>query len=158
MHKRRSAAELAALEMKPLEQRTEEEKEAVRYHRKELKRRKRKANTAAQAPATAAAAPLLVPPAPSQPPPTRSPSLLCDAPATFALQPVPPPVRHESLLLSTADMEDILGRPLSPPATLPRKLLPQPSPPPASPRSARSSMSRPIPFLSCLLLLSLQLR
>ncbi len=39
LRKRRTAAELAALDCKPLEQRTEEEKEAVRNHRKVLNRK-----------------------------------------------------------------------------------------------------------------------
>jgi hypothetical protein len=70
--KRRSAAELAALEAMPLEHRTAEEKEAVRNHRKELKRKEKKA----------AASALLC----AAPPPTRSSSTM----------------RHDSLLLHTA--------------------------------------------------------
>src|SRR4051794_35851843 len=56
--KRRSAVELTALEAKPLEQRTEEEKEAVRNHRKWLKRKERIA--------AAAAVPLSAVPAPTR--------------------------------------------------------------------------------------------
>lgn len=67
--KRRTLGELAALQTKPLEQRTEEEKEAVRNHRKELKRKERRV---AAASAVIAAAPLPV--LSAAPPPTRSPS------------------------------------------------------------------------------------
>lgn len=123
--KRRSAADLAALEAKPLTERTAEEKEAVRNHRKELKRKERKAAAAAVSTA-AAAAPFPV--AFSAPPPTRS-----------ASPPPPSPMRHDSMLLNTADLEDILGRPVSPPivavaaaAALPFPL-PLPPPSPVSP-------------------------
>lgn len=124
--KRRSAADLAALEAMPLAERTAEEKEAVRNHRKELKRKERKAAGSALPVALVAA-----------PPPTRSASPPRDASS-------PAPMRDDSMLLNTADLEDILGRPLSPPnvpaaaascssaaAALPLPF-PLPSPPPAS--------------------------
>jgi hypothetical protein len=83
IRKRRSAAELAALEAKPLEQRTAKEKEAVRNHRKELKRRERKATAAAVVSAAAAVGP------PPAPPPTRSPSPQRDASAALGPTAVP---------------------------------------------------------------------
>lgn len=113
---RRTAAELAALEAKPLEQRTAEEKEAVRNHRKELKRKeKRNAAPASIAP----------------PPPTRSPS-----PPALQLPPLPPFVAPSSSdeQLHTQDLEDILGRMLSPspPAAVAASPSPPAHPPPSS--------------------------
>ena len=165
VRKRHSAAELVALEAKPLEQRTAEEKEAVRNHRKELKR-KEKAATGAAALANAAAP---VPPSPAAPPPTRSPSpvpplsllpLTAAAPTPTPVPASPPLVRNDSLLLNSADLEEILGRPLSPalpvaPAaacmlpfglqldslasSLPLPSFPPPPPPPPPPAAAASA-------------------
>lgn len=120
---RRTVAQLASLEVKPLAERTTEEKEAVRNHRKVLQRRERAAATSQSVAAAGSA-----------PPPTRSAS------------PPPAPIRHDSMLLNTADLEGILGRSVSPPivavaassssaaAALPLSSLPLPlpSPPPAS--------------------------
>jgi hypothetical protein len=136
--KRRSASELVALDDKPLAERTDEEKESVRNHRKELKRKEKRAAAVAAVPAAAVPSSIS-----AAPPPTRSPSPQRDISA--ALSPLPPaPVHHDSLLLHTADLEDILGRPLTPPtmpaaaaastarAAPPLSSLPLPSPPPAS--------------------------
>lgn len=120
--KRRSAAELAALEAKPLEQRSAEEKEAVRNHRKEVKRKTARLAAALSVPV--AGVPTVLPPPP---------------PATRSSSPAPAPpvssIRDDSLLLNTADLDDILGRPLSPPAppaAAAASSLPLPSPPPAA--------------------------
>ena len=105
VRQRRTVAELVALEAKPLEQRTPDEKEAVRNHRKELKRRETRA--------AAAAAPAPAPPPPPPPPPTRScsprrPSVLLSPPLKCPSPPPPPPPpptrscspRRPSVLLS----------------------------------------------------------
>ncbi len=110
---RRTPAQLAALESKPLAERTTEEKEAVRNHRKVLQRRERTAVTSLS---VAAALPASL----SAPPPTRSaspPPRDASSPAIADTSlPLSAPIRDDSMLLNTTDLEDILGRPLSPAA------------------------------------------
>jgi hypothetical protein len=91
------------LEAKPLVERTQEEKEAVRNHRKELKRKEKRTATLAATLAAASSLPVLAPSAP--PPHSRSPSPQRDAgtpPVALALpllRPSPPAASVPTSLL-----------------------------------------------------------
>lgn len=113
---RRTAAQLAALEAKPLAERTAEEKEAVRNHRKAQQRRERAAVTSLSVAAALPASITAPPPTRSASPPPRDASESSPAADTSLLPSTP--TRDDSMLLNTANLDDILGRPLSPAAAL----------------------------------------
>jgi hypothetical protein len=109
--RQRTASDKAALLSRPYGELSDKEKECVRYYRKQTKKQQQQVQTAAPVV-------LLVPP------PTRSPSPAAQrsvSPRPFLSLPpaaaitAPIVVKQDSLLLSTLDLEEIMGRPLSPP-------------------------------------------
>lgn len=140
IRKRRTTAELERLAALPVHQRSAEEKEAVRNHRKQLKK---------QQLAVASTASALLPP---PPPPTRTST---PSPVRASLPPpalpssslphvaAPSPVRSDSLFLSTLDMEDIIGQPLSSSSLAPPPLL-------AAASTAHPSLSASLDLLASL--------